>query len=143
MNGCNHPRAIVGLDGTWCPDCQRTFPTVPSPNQQLKDSASKQLEKLLPSVPSENRDAPIPPVPTVPPDNRLWMTTRTYRSRGSLYYRFAWGIGDTIKQNIHIPGGCTDSPISTARREMVDHWIAIGHMPPEIVRAIAKWRNKH
>ncbi|PSB20547.1 hypothetical protein C7B65_06480 [Phormidesmis priestleyi ULC007] len=70
------------------------------------------------------------------------MKTRPYRSRGALYYKFAWGIGSAIKQNIHIPGGCTDSPISTARREMVDHWIELGHSPGQIVGAIGKWRRK-
>lgn len=146
MNRCTHPRAIDGLDAAWCPDCQQAFPSVPSLHQQLKNSALNEVRKLrsrksIPSVPLESGE-PALSIPSVFPEGKVWMKTRTYRSRGALYYKFAWGIGSAIKQNIHIPGGCIDSPISTARREMVNHWIELGHSPGQIIGAIAKWRRK-
>lgn len=46
QNNCTHARTIPGVEGDWCPECQKLVPSRPTSNQVVKSEAAKLLETI-------------------------------------------------------------------------------------------------
>ena len=57
------------------------------------------------------------------------------------YYRYQVWRGRTVLHSKHIPGGCTDKAIPTARAAQVRGWIKNNVEPHKILRKLEQWKR--
>lgn len=126
-SACSHSHTIPGGEGDWCPECRKLVKPKPS------DSPYPKL--------AIGSSAPIPPNSAAFSDSPYqdWHFVHVYKSHGSQYFRYVWGVGHKISGVRHIPGGNVRNPIAQNRAEQVKSAIGSGLQPDDIRKLIDRW----
>lgn len=156
---CSHPRLIVGLDHSYCPDCRKSF-TQLSLFSESPRIAQKPARPLLaePPTPRQPMDAQQLSLFSQSPESALLAETepdtsasdlarlhqKIYEcpSHGQRYFKYVCSLGHKIEIQRWIPGGNVRNRTAQRRAAQVRTWIKEGVGPREIDRRIQVWSKR-
>lgn len=117
-------------------------PVLSDPNSDtVSDTGNGQTPGVAAAqTPSMSETTPFPVSEKQPKKRPLktWQTVYRYRSKGQMYYRYAWK-DEQGKGSLHIPGGNWRSPLARERKNQVRQWISDGKPAAWVAEQVGRW----